>query len=204
MCVPSITPAHCGNPLLRKPAITCCSLVPLGKVMYLGRRSLTITLHTSFLMRLTDALEILNKWPIVGKSALLAKYQSVSATLFSTVMAFHIVVSLFISSAFKSLHRYKIVFHDMRRFVSQSSGVKVVPTMWSQPHSTSVSDPYSSCGHEQANCTAAEQQRERHSLPRLLLSKLSLSYNSLHSKDRLSYFLLSLLNDAVVRIITFC
>ena len=82
-------------------------------------------------MRLTDALEITNKWPIVLKSALLAKYQSVSATLFSTVMVFHIVVSLLISSAFNSLHRYKKVFRDMQKFVSQSSGVKVVPTMWS-------------------------------------------------------------------------
>ena len=72
------------------------------------------------------------------------------------------------------------------------------------PYSTSVSDPYSSCGHEQANCAAEEQQIEHHSLPRLPHSKLSLSYNSLHSKDRLSYFLLSLLNDAVVRVIAFC
>ena len=117
--------------------------------MYLGRRSLTIALHTSFVMRLTDALEIPNNWPIVRKSALLAKYQSVSALALLSIRYTDI---------------YKKVFRYMQKFVSQSSGVKVVPIYnVVLPYYTSVSDPYSSCGHEQVDCAAAEQQSEHHS-----------------------------------------
>ena len=68
-----MAPLHCGNPLVWNPSMTCLSLVSVGNVMYFGSKSFTMALHTSFLIRLTEAFDTPNKWPMLRKSALLAK-----------------------------------------------------------------------------------------------------------------------------------
>ena len=115
-----MAPAHWGNPLFLNTSITCFSRESQGNKMYLGSSIFTISLHTSFLIMLTEAFETPNRRLMVRKSALLPKNHNVMATRFSTVTALLITVLLLVILCLILLQMNRNVLLDIRKFISQS------------------------------------------------------------------------------------
>ena len=112
-----MAPAHWGKPhFCSKPCTVSVSDSPVGHLIYLGRSTWTMALHTSFTTRQTVDLEIPKRWLIVRKSEPLDKYHRAIATRCSVWMESLIEVFFFLTSSRTSLHTYTNVSRDILKF----------------------------------------------------------------------------------------
>ena len=123
ICVPSTMPAHCGNPhLCLNPVTTSFRLSLTGNWTYFGSNTVTMAWQTSLVTRHTVDFETPKRCPIVRKSEPVDK--KLSTTLYSTGIAFVMIVSFLSIVERNSLHMYRnVVF-----IINQSNNVNVLLT----------------------------------------------------------------------------
>ena len=127
---PSMAPTHCGTPhFVKKPSTRSSSLLPLGNCMYLCRRERTMVVQVSWTISHTVERAIPNRWAIVRYSQGVARHHSVTATLFSTEIAFRRMVSCLRRALDNCWQRWRKVSLPMRKLSSQSLLVNVPKTI---------------------------------------------------------------------------
>ena len=130
--VPSIAPKHWGTPHFALNSLTTLSiLLPVGNLMYVFNKMVTIAEHVSWTISHTEDQDTSNRCPTVQYSAGVAKHCNVIATRFCTEMHSLITVSCFCSLEDNLSHKYKKVCLLIQKLLSQSWSVKLLNTMLS-------------------------------------------------------------------------